>query len=179
MTYTLAGDEHLQGILDVQAANLRFTKSPDVEQDQGFVTVHHSYDILKAMNDKAQHVVAVDHGCVVAYALAMTIDFREVIPELRAMFAMLDSLEVDGKALGDTTYIVMGQVCVAEAHRGRGVFQALYQYYFEVYKAQYEYIVTEIALRNTRSMHVHKKLGFREIHTYAEEGSEDWAVVVY
>jgi predicted GNAT superfamily acetyltransferase len=176
---TCSSDDQLHQILALQKANLRHVHSAEVEQDQGFVTVHHAFDVLKAMNEQAQHIIALDEGQVVGYALAMTTDFGHKIPELVAMFDMLNDLVYKGQSLSETNYLVMGQVCVAASHRGQGVFQGMYKHYFNVHLSSFDVIVTEIAERNTRSLRAHEKIGFHTLYTYHEEGSETWVVVAY
>lgn len=169
----------LQQILDLQQANLRLTRSVEEEKDQGFVTVQHDMDLLSSMNNVAQHVIAKDGEQVVGYALAMTRDFKQKVPILAPMFDLLDNLVVDGLRIGDTDYIVMGQVCVDKEYRGKGIFQGLYKYYFETLRPQFGCVITEIAARNTRSLKAHLGVGFKVIYEYTEEGFEDWIVVRY
>jgi GNAT superfamily N-acetyltransferase len=176
---TCRNDFDLQQILDLQAKNLRHMHSAEVEKDQGFVTVHHSLEVLQAMNEEAKHIIAIDNEHVVGYALAMTRSFKDRIPELVAMFDMLDSLKYKGKSLSDFRYLVMGQICVDASHRGQGVFDGMYNHYFQTYRGEYEVVITEVALRNTRSLRAHERVGFEPLHTYHEAGSEDWVVIGY
>jgi Acetyltransferase (GNAT) family len=176
---TTTSDDQLHQILALQKENLRGTKSIETESDQGFVTVSHDYNLLKDMNDACPHIIALDGDRVAGYALAMVKDFKYKIPILTPMFDLLDSLEYGGKHIKDYTYLVMGQVCVGENYRGQGVFAGMYQKYFETYKGPFDYIITEIAARNTRSMHAHMKVGFHEIYRYEESGMEEWVVVLY
>lgn len=180
LEFTLCSkDDELYQILELQSNNLRHTKSPETEADQGFVTVKHDFSLIKSMNDAAGHIIAKDGHKVVGYALSMTREFRNKIPLLASMFDLMDSLVVDGIKIGDGDYIVMGQVCVDFEYRGKGVFQGMYKKYFEVYKPIYQWIITEIAARNTRSLRAHLNVGFKEIYRYVEPGVEEWIVVRY
>jgi hypothetical protein len=180
ITYTSAStDHHIHQILRLQKENLRGTKSLETEADQGFVTVSHDFGLLRNMNNACAHIIALDGDQVAGYALAMVKDFKYKVPILTPMFDLLDGLKYEGKRIGDFTYLVMGQVCVGENYRGQGIFAGLYQKYFETYKGHFDYIITEIAARNTRSMHAHMKVGFQEIYRYDEPGMEEWVVVLY
>jgi RimJ/RimL family protein N-acetyltransferase len=77
------------------------------------------------------------------------------------------------------TLILKFERKIDEKYRGQGVFAGMYQKYFETYKGPFDYIITEIAARNTRSMHAHIKVGFQEIYRYDEPGMEEWVVVLY
>ena len=48
----------LYQILELQRTNIPSAISLEERNNEGFVTVHHTYDILKAMNDKCPHVIA-------------------------------------------------------------------------------------------------------------------------
>jgi ribosomal protein S18 acetylase RimI-like enzyme len=174
---TIQNNDQLHQILQLQRENLRHTKSIEVEAEQGFVTVEHDISLLADMNTEASHVIALDDDRVVGYALAMTRAFEDKVPVLAPMFELLDNLVVDGTRMGNDDYIVMGQICVDKDYRGQGLVQGLYKKYFELYKSKYHWIVTEIAARNTRSLHAHMKVGFKEIYRYDEVGFEQWIVV--
>jgi ribosomal protein S18 acetylase RimI-like enzyme len=179
LTVTLASSpQELQQILDLQAQNLRHLHSAEEEAREGFVTVCHTPELLAAMNEAEPHVIIKDGDRVVAYALCMSTIFRYSVPELKSMFELLDNLPVmTGKKIPEN-YLVMGQICVDKNYRGKGLFRQLYTYYFETYLPKYQCILTEVAVRNTRSQHAHMSLGFREIWRYTEPGVEEWVVLV-
>jgi RimJ/RimL family protein N-acetyltransferase len=72
----------------------------------------------------------------------------------------------------------MGQVCVAREFRGQGVFDLMYRAHREHLRARYDRSVTEIAVRNVRSMRAHARVGFRVIDRYRDE-TDDWAIVAW
>jgi GNAT superfamily N-acetyltransferase len=171
-------DELLQ-ILALQQQNLRHKNSIKEEQEQGFVTVHHDIELLAKMNQIIPHVIAKDGDKVIGYALAMSKHFRNQIPALQSMFDLLDNLMIHGEKLGTENFMVMGQICIDKDYRGKGIFQGLYKYYFDLYKPNYKYIITEVAERNVRSLQAHFKVGFKEVHKYDEPGFETWVVLMY
>jgi GNAT superfamily N-acetyltransferase len=180
MEFTLAkSNDDLTQILALQKINLKHANSPEVETDQGFVTVQHDMELISFMNEAAAHVIAQDNGRVIGYALAMTRAFKDKVPALRSMFDMLDDLKIENKKLGDESYIVMGQICVDKSYRGQGVFRNLYKLFFDMYKPVYRNIITEVAARNTRSLNAHLSVGFEEIYRYEEQGVEEWVVIIY
>ncbi len=176
---TASGMEDFEQILQLQKENMRLSKSALEEQEQGFVTVKHDLSILAEMNIEAQHIIAKDGNEIIGYALAMTRNFKDKIPILKSMFELLDNLEYKGNRIGDTDYIVMGQICIAKEYRGTGIFPGMYKLYFELYKPRYGCIITEVAARNVRSLKAHLNCGFEVIHSYIEDGFEEWIVVRY
>ena len=51
-------NEELNQILDLQKLNLNTLASQEERQSEGFITVHHDFKILKAMNDRCAHTIA-------------------------------------------------------------------------------------------------------------------------
>jgi predicted GNAT family N-acyltransferase len=171
-------DELIQ-IHKLQAENHRSVLPIEVQVEDGFLTVKHSLQLLDQMNNVTPHIIAKNGNQVVGYALAMSKDFVNQIPELRMMFDMIDHVKTDEYVLSAMDYIIMGQICVKKEYRGKGIFQGLYQMYFETYKGLFPCIITEVAIRNTKSLFAHQKVGFRIIHQYVEEGVDEWAILCY
>jgi L-amino acid N-acyltransferase YncA len=165
----LASAQHeLEQILALQQKNLEPTAD-------GFVTVRHTLEVLAAMHARLPSVVALDeHGAVVGYALAMARESRALLPILAPMFERLDALP----ALAGRRWYVMGQVCVAEAWRGRGVLDALYADHRAAYADRFDALVTEIATRNRRSLAAHARVGFVELDRY-RDATDEWSVVAW
>lgn len=170
--------EDLAQIIALQTINLPTNISEQEATEQGFVTVVHTLELLEKMGTVHPHTIAKDGEKVVGYALSMLRDFRDKIPVLIPMFNIMDSLEWNNKALRDSRYCVMGQVCVDKAYRGQGVFKGLYHQMRHAMQPHFEVVVTEIAKNNTRSLRAHEKVGFVPLHEYASE-KEDWIIVAW
>lgn len=166
----------LEQILVLQQQNLARHLSFDQIASQGFVTVEHTREQLQKMHRSAPSIIAKMGDQVVGYNIVMLPDFRQEIAVLVQMFDIFDSLMVNGQTLGSQCYIVCGQVCVAEAVRGCGVFEGMYAAYQQYYSPFYRYIVTEIADRNRRSLRAHEKVGFSTWHRY-DTAVESWHIV--
>ena len=176
---TASSTDELHQIQQLQTENHRSNLSVELQSSDGFLTVKHSLQLLEQMNTVTPHIIAKDGDHVVGYALGMSKDFVSRIPELRMMFDMIDQVKTVEFDLSAMDYIIMGQICVKKDYRGKGIFQGLYQLYFERYKGLFPYIITEVAIRNTKSLFAHQKVGFRIIHQYIEEGVDEWAILCY
>lgn len=164
--------EELKQILSLQKKNLAQNLSEIDREIQGFLTVEHSLEILKKMNDACSHTIAKSNNNVIGYALSMTKDFANEIEVLKPMF-----LEIS-KSVSYDNYIVMGQVCVDKEYRGIGVFRGLYEFMkTEICSSRFSSIITEIDTKNTRSISAHESVGFEKIKDY-KSGSKDWRLVV-
>jgi len=176
---TAQNDIDLQGILDLQQANLARHISMQEALEQGFVTVEHDLDLLRAMNLPHPHIIAKAAGKVVGYALIMLPSLKHTVPVLFDMFGEIENIVHKDKNIMSYDYFVMGQVCVAKEYRGQGVFAGLYQTLQSKMAPYYSLVVTEVAFRNTRSMHAHKKVGFKVVKDYFSDSGEHWAIVVW
>ena len=168
--------EDLQQILRLQKENLKQSIDEAEMRSQGFVTIHHDPDTISQMHKLAPSVVIKDNNEVVAYALTMLRECRQLIPDLETMFALFDKLNWRGKPLNDYSFYVMGQVCIHKDYRGKGLFEQLYFHHKKIYSSKFELFLTEIATRNHRSLKAHKKVGFKTIHIH-QDNLDEWAVV--
>jgi hypothetical protein len=169
----------LQQILDLQQQNLAINLTAEQAAAQGFVTVLHSLHNLEQMNAQEAHVVGKDNDRVIAYLLAMTVHAKATIPVLVPMFELFDQITYHGKKITDYKYLVVGQVCVADGYRGKGVLDACYAAYRAQHSGKYELAVTEIATRNQRSLNAHKRIGFKTIYEYPAPDGEQWNIVLW
>ena len=170
--------DDLSGILSLQKANLSIALTKEEIKSQGFVTVMHSYDELKKLNDIEKHILAKDGDKIVAYLLAMTKQSKNEIPVLIPMFEIFDIIFFKGKLISLYNYIVVGQVCVDKQYRAQGIIDNCYAFYKDHFKSKYDFAITEIASTNMRSINAHKRIGFKEIHRYVSNNTE-WSIVLW
>lgn len=108
----------------------------------------------------------------------MTSIAEDQMPILKPMFLEFKKVFYDTKHIADYNYLIVGQVCVGIGFRGQGVLDKCYQLYKTVYKNRFDFAITEIDVRNQRSLKAHLKLGFKEIHRYFSAEGEEWSIVV-
>lgn len=168
----------LQAILDLQRQNLKQLVNEAEKQSQGFVTVEHSFDLLQQMHRQAPSILVKEGTQLAGYALVMLTESKELVPELISMFNRFDTLQWKGKLLTEYNYYAMGQICVAKAFRGQGVFDLLYQKHKAVYQDQFDFIITEVSVSNLRSLRAHHRTGFVTIDTYKDH-IDEWEVVLW
>ena len=180
IAYTISKTkDELLGILHLQKENLSHALTKDEIISQGFVTVNHSYDQLKNLNDIENHIIAKDNDKVIAYLLAMTQRSRFDIPVLIPMFERFEKILFRNKLISDYHYIVVGQVCVDKSYRGKGILDNCYAEYKNQFGTKYDFAITEIASTNLRSLNAHKRIGFIEIDTYHSNDKTEWCIVLW
>lgn len=156
-------EEELMEILALQKQNSPTNFSEEEKQKEGFITILHSFDQLKNLNDDCPHIIAKFEGKVIGYALCMTKKFAKEIPLLTSMFENADIL------LKEKSYLAMGQIFVSKDFRGKGVFRAMYRFYRKELHKDYEFLVTEVAASNRRSLNAHMDIGFKVLQTHILE----------
>lgn len=172
-------DADLNGILQLQKENLPNALTEEEIRSQGFVTVVHEFETLKNLNETEAHVIAKDGDAIVAYLLCMTGKAKDNVPVLKPMFELFGEIPFADKRIADFHYLVVGQVCVAKAYRGKGLLDSCYEYYKNNFKAKYDFAITEIDANNTRSLKAHNRIGFDKIHRFKEKDGVDWIVVLW
>jgi ribosomal protein S18 acetylase RimI-like enzyme len=171
--YTRASSKNeLLQILELQKKNAITSVDKKEQENEGFVTLSHSYEILKQMNDACPHIIAKDGDLVVGYALVMLKEFRDKISILSAMF------ETATELLGDKKYLAMGQVCISKQYRKQGVFKGMYQFYKEELENDFDCLLTEVATNNQRSLNAHLNVGFKILKTQNTDGVS-WELIIW
>jgi len=177
---TVKTEADVIGILALQQKNLKKNLTAQQIESQGFVTVEHDYDVLKAMNDAQPSVIAKDGETVVGYCLAMLPQFRNDVSEIRSLFDTIDLIAFENQPLRAFNYVVMGQVCVGEGYRSIGLFDGMYKQLREELSGKFDMCITDISSRNIRSQKAHTRIGFKNIKDFHDtELNEIWRVVLW
>ena len=172
-------DEDLLGIMALQQSNLRTNLSKEDVFNQGFVTVVHTLEDLRKMNDIEQHIICKDGDKIVAYLLAMTVQSKNDLPILFPMFEKFEKIQYLDKPVSQFNYIIVGQACINKNYRGQGILDQSYAIFRDRFKDKYDFAITEISCSNERSLKAHKRIGFFEVYIYQDPGKEEWSVVIW
>ena len=170
--------EELYAIRDLQALNLKKNIDAATAASDGFLTAEYTIDYLQQMHDASPSIIAKDGDQVAGYALVATKAVRDGHDLMADLFNVIDTKYYNGKSLKDVNYVVVGQLCVALGYRGQGLVKLMYDYYRDCYASTYEYLITDVAQANTRSLKAHKKSGFEVIDTL-EYGGIGWDIVLW
>lgn len=158
-------------ILRLQKANLFSHLQIALREKEGFVTLSYPLQLLKQMQASDPQLVAFKEEKLIGYALCLHPRFRESFPEIQTLFQAIASAFP-----GLTQYRVMGQICIAKSHRGKGHFRRLYQ----ALKSRIHPLplFTAIDQANSRSLLAHYAIGFEKL-AEAVDGSRKWALVMW
>ena len=175
---TVSGIDEINGILSLQKENLKSLISNEEAGQEGFVTAEYSLELLQKMHAESPSVIAKDADKVVGYALVTT---KAVMPHhdlLSDFFRVIQQLQYKGFPVKDTSYVVIGQLCVAKNYRGMGLVKQLYSYFKETLKHRFDFCLTDVAQTNPRSLKAHLKTGFTVIDTLTY-GDVSWDIVLW
>jgi hypothetical protein len=175
---TVNNKEELQQILDLQKKNLKQHISETEKDEQGYVTMSFSMDMLEKFHSYAPSIIMKDDDKVVAYAIVLLQEGRQSYPGLEPMFVNLEKLNWKEKSLYNYKFYVMGQVCVDKEYRGVGLFDKLYLKHKEIHQRQFDFIVTTISTSNLRSLNAHKRVGFVPINKFTDP-LDEWDVLLW
>ena len=175
---TASQGSDMEAILALQRKNMPARLPPEEALAEGFLFVEHERPVLEALNHPFPHILAWAEDLLAGYALVMLRETSDLIPVLQPMFAQMDSIKLPEAALKDTRYFVMGQICIAREFRKKGIFEGLYTHLCTQMRPHFDFIVTEIALQNQRSIRAHTRFGFQMLRKYQADGI-NWAIVGY
>jgi L-amino acid N-acyltransferase YncA len=109
----------------------------------------------------------------------MTAKSKDAIPVLKPMFILFDAIQFHNKLVAAFNHIVVGEVCVDKAYRGKGILDNCYIAYKEAFAHKYDFAITEIATKNARSLNAHKRIGFKNVCTYTAPDGVEWQIVIW
>jgi len=179
MTATIVtNNDELKQIVELSHTNLRINVPGKMQAEQGFITWNYSLDLLEKMYAQQPHVIVKDKGKVIGYALVALKTASYFHADLEAMIRQLETITYNGKKLSTCRYYIMGQVCIDQAYRGKGVFRMLYDEHKKLFEKKFDFVITEISTANKRSLRAHEKTGFKTIYSY-KDALDEWNVVLW
>lgn len=170
--------EEFRQIAALSRGNLRSVLDEEQKRSEGFLTWEYTEDMLAAMNRIAPNVIVKLDDQVVGYALTALKETASVQAELGPMIEHLETLSWKGKPVPAYRYYMMGQICIDHAHRGKGIFDLLYQHHKTVFLSRFDLLLTEVSTSNHRSLKAHLNTGFTIIDTHHDH-LDEWAVVAW
>jgi predicted GNAT superfamily acetyltransferase len=170
--------EEIEGIKRLQTANLRKNLSKEEIEKEGFVTAEYTLEFLELMNRIEPSIIAVQGDNLVGYAMVATKALLGRHKLLDDLFSKIDSFIFKGHALKKRNYVVVGQLCVAKSHRGKGISKKMYDFYKSVLSEKFEYCLTDVQISNPGSIKAHLKSGFQILGDLSYGGA-DWKIVIW
>lgn len=165
----------LPHIIALQDANLHDALRP-AQRDDGFLSARFDAAQFTAMDRDIAVVVADDAQGIVGYVCASSVTSNQDIALLATMIAAFPRTDFLGRSLSSQRSFIYGPVCIAHAHRGRGVLRALYDRLRDELAGDYDAGVLFIAKRNGRSIGAHHKLGCTIVGEFRHDDQAYWTL---
>ena len=174
----VSNDTELDGIRLLQRENLRKLIGETEAGKEGFLTAEYSMEMLQQMHRFQPSIIAKDGDTIAGYVIITTKNSYGQHPLLDSLFDSINLLDYNGINLKNVNYILVGQLCVGKAYRGTGLVQKMYGFYQQSLNKEYQYLITDVAQENPRSIKAHLKTGFEIIHTI-QYGGIGWDIVLW
>ena len=167
-------DSDISQIMEIQSENQHNNLTPS-QQKNGYLSIAFSEDEFKDFNNSICVVVVKEQDTVIGYCCISSASFNAQFPILDQIVASISSFvipETQGMPT-EKKACIYGPVCIARAHRGKGVLEKLSAFGLEIAKDRdYEYCFSFIAADNVRSLSAHRKLSFHTVGTVHHNNNE-------
>lgn len=170
--------EDYEAISALNTLNRKVFLPQEQIRSQGFVTWAYPVDLLEKMAAFAPSVICTEGSTLAGYALTAPLDCAVVHPELAQLLEKMKVVNYRDQPLSAYRHYIMGQLCVAEPYRGQGIVEKMYQFHRQQFYPQFEMMVLTISTANTRSVRVHERIGFQEVHHF-EDHHGAWKAYVW
>ena len=172
--YLIATPEHIPAIEALQAENLVSNLSEDQQKD-GFVTTPFTREQLLDAIENHGIFLCANNDEIVAYLVCASWQYFSKWPIFAHMVTLFPALTYCGETPTIDNSYQYGPICIAEAHRGKGILQGIFPFARTEMNKRYPYAITFVNKRNPRSYAAHiRKLGLDEISTFQFNDQEYW-----
>jgi hypothetical protein len=175
-TISFLETEQIDELLELQKNNL-IQNLNNVTND-GFLTFTYDKELITNMMHHMPQPVILFKGKIVGYALAAAKEVCIGNPLLKPLIDIGEELIYNNKKIAESNYYTIGQICIDKNHRGKKLFEKLYQTHKNSFGTDYDLVITEISQLNQKSQYKHESIGFKTIHQFTQ-GSTNWNVVLW
>lgn len=162
----------------LQEANLKKNVSDEECIQEGFVTAEYTVEFLEEMHSFCPSIIAKNEvGEVIGYALVTTRDVHGLHDLLTDLLDSVYPLVYNNKTLEESSFVLVGQLCVEKTYRGQGLVKKMYDFFRDSLRSQFDYVITDVASTNPRSLRAHLGAGFQIIHTIPY-GGQEWKIIL-
>ena len=170
VTFRQARPDDYAAIVRLNAANFIANLSEDERRD-GFLSAVFTLEQTAAMAEDLGTTVAIVEGRLAGFLCAFRNEFDHGSPVVAKMIESYDRLSLEGKLLSTYKSYAYGPVCIARAHRRKGLLRGLYQEQKRALAGQFEVGVALIARTNQHSLEAHVAgLGMTDVGSFEANG---------
>lgn len=148
----------LSNVEEVLALHYKYQINTIAQEDKsdGFITTAFTKEHLtNLINDENGLFIACINNKIVAYAMAASWGFWSQWPMFEFMIKHLNEADINEQSISTDNSYQYGPVCVDKSVRGKGVFEAIFNFSLEQMSERYPIMVTFINKTNPRSLAAH------------------------
>lgn len=146
--------EDYEAILRLQSAHY-VANLAEEDRKEGFLSAEFSQRQVAEMAEDLGVMIAVDSGAVVGYLCAFRNEFNHGSPVLAEMVKSYPRVLLEGQPLSSYDSYIYGPVCIAKAHRQRGLLRGLYEAQIRDLAGRFEIGVAFVSRTNPHSLQAH------------------------
>lgn len=163
-------DADIDQIIAIQNESL-LGKAPEADLKDGFVQGDFTASDFKKFDDDVAVMVA-EEGCkIVGYLCTSHLELHQGKELLKLIAERTESIVFDGKPLSKYQLVMTGPICISKTERGKGIFENLYQTFFDEDGRDFEVAMCFVDDANPRSLAAHiNKLGMRVVDEFEFSG---------
>lgn len=159
-------DSDIAEIIAIQNESL-LGKVSDSELKDGFVQGEFTGEDFKNFDHDVAVMVAVDDGKIAGYLCTSHIQLHADKPLLKTIEQRMHSIKFDGKPISECRIVMTGPICIAKNERGNGIFEQLYNEFFQFDGKNFDIAMCFVDDANPRSLAAHvNKLHMRVVDEF-------------
>lgn len=163
-------DSDLEGIIAIQNESL-LGKVAEADLKDGFVQGDFSAEDFKKFDRDVAVMVAEDEGKLAGYLCTSHLELHQGKELLQTISNRTESIDFDGKSLAKYKIVMTGPICISKSQRGKGIFESIYNAFFETFGKDFEVAMCFVDEANPRSLTAHEnKLHMRVVDTFEFAG---------
>lgn len=156
-------DSDIEQIIAIQNESL-LGKVADAELKDGFVQGEFTETDFKNFDRDVAVMVAEDEGKVAGYLCTSHLELHQGKELLKLIEKRAESINFERKPLSQYKIVMTGPICISKSQRGKGIFESIYNAFFETFGTDYEVAICFVDDANPRSLAAHiNKLHMRVV----------------
>lgn len=163
-------DSDIEQIIAIQNESL-LGKVADADLKDGFVQGEFTAADFKNFDRDIAVMVAEDDGKLAGYLCTSHLELHQGKELLKFIMKRTESIKFEGKPLSQFKIAMTGPICISKSKRGKGIFEKIYERFFETFGKDFEVSICFVDDANPRSQAAHiNKLGMRVVDEFECNG---------
>lgn len=147
-------DSDIQQIIAIQNESL-LGKVAEADLKDGFVQGEFTEADFKNFDNDVAVLVAEENGQLAGYLCTSHLALNQGKELLKLIARRTESLDFEGRILSQYKIVMTGPICISKSQRGKGIFESIYQCFFETFGSKFDVAICFVDSGNPRSLAAH------------------------